>query len=1187
MTSKRSLIGVFTLFVAAIVTGCGGGGDDPPPAAATSASAVIGPAGGTLTGPDGVQVVVPAGALSGNTTIGIARNATGAPAPLQEGNAPAGSIYEFTPHDVVFNIPVTIRIPVPANAASSEVFMASLGGDWMVNSATLNGAYAEWQRNSFSFGMAGLACFIPTGSTDLYPCAYPSGGATVTATPGAAITQIAPGWLNFGSGSAGSWRVNPPGGTVSVTLHYRAAPDCSAAGVGGLSGRVRLIRWNPAVPLNTPGRVTTVFDQTVALTQEQVIPPVGTMSHGGGPTFRGVGSTTVDVSAHLGDATNVFGFTFSCQRPGRPVHRGGDLITIIGPMAAPSGPYTIGGTVSGLTGAGLVLRNNGGDDEAVAANATNFTFNTAIAAGATYNVSVQTQPAGQICTVQSAAGTANANITGVAVTCSSPGGLALVANSGSNTLSILRRDATTGALSPLGSVATGNYPFRVVISPNGLYAYVTNLVSGTISSYSINTIAGVLTPIPLSSPGTVNPYGIAMDPLGRFLWVTNYSAHTVSAFAIGANGVLTASGSPVGTGTLPYALAAHPSGNFVYVANESGNSISAYSVDQASGALTLLGGTIVNSVFNPHGIAVDPSGQFVYVATISGQEVAAFRVNANGSLTVVDYINSNGFANSVVVNPNGQYVYVANQGGGRNISVFSINAGTGALTQIGLPVALASDPGTLTINAAGSVLYVSNLGGNSASAFAISSGGSILSSLGAATSTGNAPEGIAVTPPGTVTIGGTVSGLTGAGLVLRNNGGDDEAVAANATGFTFNTAIAAGAAYAVTVQTQPAGQTCTVQNATATANTNVTNVAVSCQDTSVPAVTGPLSSMGGHTCAIKDDLTVACWGDNSNYALGDGTAIDRSFPVTVTGLVDVVEVSVGTTHSCARKSDGTVWCWGANDFGQIGVSGSGAFPAPMQVAGLTDVAALSAGRTHNCVLRTNGTVACWGRNHLGQLGDGTPADSDSPVEVAGLSGVSVLNAGWDRTCAVTAGGAVSCWGDIVYGLSPYVPTSAPVAVSGLTDAVSVSSGGNYHACALRANNSVACWGDNGDGQLGNGSNAPSLVAVTVTGLTDAAEVSTASGHSCAIRTNGSMACWGGNSRGQLGDDTTTNRNTPVAVTGLTGSATLATGGAFTCVLKTDGSAACWGYNLEGYLGDGSTVQKQSPSPVVGGAIFWM
>jgi hypothetical protein len=80
------------------------------------------------------------------------------------------------------------------------------------------------------------------------------------------------------------------------------------------------------------------------------------------------------------------------------------------------------------------------------------------------------------------------------------------------------------------------------------------------------------------------------------------------------------------------------------------------------------------------------------------------------------------------------------------------------------------------------------------------------------------------------TIGGTVTGLTGTGLVLQNNAGDDLTVAANGT-FTFATSIDSGAAYAVTVQTQPSGpsQTCSVTGDSGTVGGgNVTSVVVNC-----------------------------------------------------------------------------------------------------------------------------------------------------------------------------------------------------------------------------------------------------------------------------------------------------------------------------------------------------------------------
>src|SRR5512146_2891904 len=82
----------------------------------------------------------------------------------------------------------------------------------------------------------------------------------------------------------------------------------------------------------------------------------------------------------------------------------------------------------------------------------------------------------------------------------------------------------------------------------------------------------------------------------------------------------------------------------------------------------------------------------------------------------------------------------------------------------------------------------------------------------------------------TFTVGGTVTGLLGTGLVLQNSLGDDLAVTANGA-FTFPTALSSGAAYAVTVKTQPTSpsQNCTVTNGAGTvASSDVTDVAISC-----------------------------------------------------------------------------------------------------------------------------------------------------------------------------------------------------------------------------------------------------------------------------------------------------------------------------------------------------------------------
>lgn len=83
--------------------------------------------------------------------------------------------------------------------------------------------------------------------------------------------------------------------------------------------------------------------------------------------------------------------------------------------------YTIGGTVNGLAGDGLVLQNNGGDNLAVNADG-GFTFGATVASGGSYSVTVLTQPSnpGQDCSVSNASGTATANVTNVSVTCTTP-----------------------------------------------------------------------------------------------------------------------------------------------------------------------------------------------------------------------------------------------------------------------------------------------------------------------------------------------------------------------------------------------------------------------------------------------------------------------------------------------------------------------------------------------------------------------------------------------------------------------------------------------------------------------------------------------------------------------------------------------------------------------------------------------
>jgi hypothetical protein len=80
--------------------------------------------------------------------------------------------------------------------------------------------------------------------------------------------------------------------------------------------------------------------------------------------------------------------------------------------------YTLSGSISGLSSQGLVLLNSG-QSISIAANATSFTFPSTYASGTTYNVSVQTQPSGQTCTVANGSGVLTSNVSSVSIQCAS------------------------------------------------------------------------------------------------------------------------------------------------------------------------------------------------------------------------------------------------------------------------------------------------------------------------------------------------------------------------------------------------------------------------------------------------------------------------------------------------------------------------------------------------------------------------------------------------------------------------------------------------------------------------------------------------------------------------------------------------------------------------------------------------
>ncbi len=170
-----------------------------------------------------------------------------------------------------------------------------------------------------------------------------------------------------------------------------------------------------------------------------------------------------------------------------------------------------------------------------------------------------------------------------------------------------------------------------------------------------------------------------------------------------------------------------------------------------------------------------------------------------------------------------------------------------------------------------------------------------------------------------------------------------------------------------------------------------------------------------HTCALMTSGGgVRCWGNNQDGQLGDGTTVSRNTPIEVAGLgAGITALAAGSQHTCALIDNGTVRCWGQNQRGQLGDGTTTDRVAPVSVADLTSgVTILVAGGQHSCALLLNGTMKCWGNNGSGQLGSGSVLLKTTPIIVTVTATPAVaMTAGRTHTCALLSDNNVRCWGD--------------------------------------------------------------------------------------------------------------------------------------------------------------------------------
>lgn len=605
---------------------------------------------------------------------------------------------------------------------------------------------------------------------------------------------------------------------------------------------------------------------------------------------------------------------------------GGNVTNIA--VTCATGTFTVRGTVAGLLGSGLVLQDNGGDDLAISADGS-FSFPSPLATGAAYSVTVRTQPGNpsQTCSIANAAGTVgDADVTNVAVTCAT-GGFSI-----------------GGSVSGMGSglVLQNNGGDDLTITGNGNFVFTGLIASG--AAYNVTVRSQPTSPSqtcaianPAGTVGSANVTDIAVT------CATN--VFTIGGTATGVSGsglVLQLNGGNDRQITMSGGFAFSntvPSGTpyVVTVKAQPSNPSQTCSVANATGVV--LGGNVTN-------VAVTcTTNAFTIGGTVNGLKGSGLVLQKNGSDDLA--IASNGsftFETEQASGTSYQVTVKTQPAGPTQTCTVADGSGTvGAGNTRNVKVTCATD--TFAIGGAvsgllGTGLVLQNNGGNDVGVD--SSGGFIFPTKvasGAAynvtvhTQPSNPTQACTVTNgAGTVasaditniavscttsefTIGGTISGLTGSGLLLRNNGADDLTINAGSS-FTFGTSLQSGATYNISIATQPTNptQTCTLANASGTVgSSNVTDVIISCV-TSEFTVSGTVSNLSGTGLVLQnngtDDLAIAASG---NFIFPASLPSGTPYNVTVLSQpispIQICGVTNGSgTVSSANITDVAVSC---------------------------------------------------------------------------------------------------------------------------------------------------------------------------------------------------------------------------------------------------------------------------------------
>ncbi len=593
-------------------------------------------------------------------------------------------------------------------------------------------------------------------------------------------------------------------------------------------------------------------------------------------------------------------------------------------------PFSLGGTVSGLSIGKQVVLQNGSSTVTVNANAVGgnvaYVFPVNLAKNDVYAVTVATQPVGLTCTVSNGTGSGVvALVSNANVTCSST--TFTVGGTVSGLTSLQQLTLLNNSANQTNVSGNGAFTFSTSVAANSSY----NVTVGSQPSAQTCTVskgagAGVTANVSdvsvICSSSTTIPSG-TISGLNSGQQVT-LKLNNANPIVVSANGSFNFTSALAQGSTYLVTVGTQPIGQVCSVNNSSGTvgasvstiqvicSAMGYTVSgSASGLTSGTQVTLLNNGSNPQTVT-STSGPFTFDAQIATGGSYAVTVGTQPTGMVCSVSNASGTITGFVTNVS--VSCVSSPGANSRPLGFTV-------TGLGTGKSL-----TLTNYLMGTPLESLPLSGNTTSAFVtqitvgstynvavstqpvgqtctVTNGAGTMTTLGATLAVACADT--------TYPVNVTVTGLgTGKSVVLKDNLTDSLTVSTNST-TVFGTRLTSGATYSVTVGTQPTNQTCTVTNGAGTMTTLGATVAVSCADNYAlnATVTGlgagktlTLISSPNDSLAINFNSTTAFANrltSGSPYSVSVGTQPTNQTCTVTNGTGIMTALGATVTVACA------------------------------------------------------------------------------------------------------------------------------------------------------------------------------------------------------------------------------------------------------------------------------------------------